>query len=58
MIAGSTTHLISTPTTPQSGDTFRSFEVYSRTTIEPEIITFDELCAPARWIVELLGGDV
>jgi hypothetical protein len=31
---------------------FRSFELYRRNLVEPEVITFDELLARAEWLVE------
>lgn len=39
-------------------DKVRSFELYRRQLIEPEIVTFDELLARAEWAVSLAGSDI
>lgn len=36
---------------------FRSFELYRRNLIEPEIITFDELLARAEWLAETADSE-
>ncbi len=35
----------------------RSFELFRRSVVEPEIVTFDELLARAEWLVGLAGTD-
>ena len=33
-------------------DRFRSFELYRRNLVEPDVVTFDELLAKAEYLVE------
>jgi hypothetical protein len=39
-------------------DKIRSFELFRRSTLEPEIVTFDELYAKALFIVENESNDI
>ena len=38
-------------------DKFRSFELFRRELVEPEILTFDEVLARAEWAVESAGAE-
>jgi hypothetical protein len=38
-------------------DRIRSFELFRRQLVEPDVVTFDELLARAEWVVELAAED-
>ena len=52
LVVGTTTSLCTSTGNPND-DKFRSFESYRANLIAPEVLTFDELVARARWSVEL-----